>query len=145
MRVPSIDNDEDLLNDELMASELRKLDEDFQKTVMRAKKVFDTRMDNLQRTQHQREAQHQKTLEKHQKERADFEKRMQNEEIEQNRRIEQLQKEWDRRREAVRMKQLEESGEANASTGSLPDQNAAVPASTPGGGNGGSQEGSSLV
>ena len=47
--------------------ELRKLDADFQKNLQRAKKVFDNRMDNLQRSQIEREAQHKKTLEKHQK------------------------------------------------------------------------------
>jgi WNK lysine deficient protein kinase len=91
--------------DNWCAKELRKLDEDFKKNMMRAKKVFVNRMDNLQRTQVQREAQHKKTLEQHQKDRAAFEKRLQQEEIEQNRRIEQMQKEWDRRREEVRVKQ----------------------------------------
>jgi hypothetical protein len=92
-------------DDDLCTEELRKLDEDFKKNMMRAKKVFVNRMDNLQRTQVQREAQHMKTLEQHQKDRAAFEKRLQQEEIEQNRRIEQMQKEWDRRREEVRLKQ----------------------------------------
>lgn len=101
--------------DEMCAEELRKLDEDYQKNLMRAKKVFASRMDNLVRTQHQREAQHQKTLEQHQKDRAAFEKRLQQEEIEQNRRIEQMQKEWDRRREEARLKQLEEENSAIAS------------------------------
>jgi WNK lysine deficient protein kinase len=91
--------------DDWCVEELRKLDENFKKNMMRAKKVFVNRMDNLQRTQVQREAQHKKTLEQHQKDRAAFEKRLQQEEIEQNRRIEQMQKEWDRRREEVRLKQ----------------------------------------
>lgn len=81
--------------------ELRKLDEDFQKNLERAKKVFDNRMDNLQRSQVEREAQHQKTLEKHQKERAEYEKRLAAEEEQQNRRLEQLQREWDKKREAL--------------------------------------------
>ena len=106
---------DEYLDDETMMQELRNLDEDFNKNMMRAKKVFVSRMDNIQRIQYQREAQHQKTLEKHQKERTEFEKRMQQEEIEQNRRIEQLQKEWDKRRDAVRQKQLAEANsEANA-------------------------------
>ena len=88
--------------DEVRAAELRKLDEDYQNNLKRAKKVFDSRMDNLQRTQVQREAQHQKTLEQHQKDRTAFEKRLRQEEIEQNRRIELLQAEWDRKREEVR-------------------------------------------
>lgn len=88
--------------DEVCAAKLRKLDEDFQNSLKRAKKVFVNRMDNLQRTLVQREAQHQKTLEQHQKDRTAFEKRLQQEEIEQNRRIELMQKEWDRQREEVR-------------------------------------------
>ncbi|VEU33501.1 unnamed protein product [Pseudo-nitzschia multistriata] len=90
--------------DEVCAAELRKLDQDFQNNLKRAKKVFAGRMDNLQRTQVQREAQHQKTLEQHKKDRTAFEKRLQQEAIEQNRRIELMQQEWDRKREEVRLK-----------------------------------------
>lgn len=95
---------EDEPSDEVCLAELRKLDQDFENNLKRAKKVFVDRMDTLQRTQVQREAQHQKTLEQHQKDRTAFEKRLQQEEIEQNRRIEQMQKEWDRKREEVRSK-----------------------------------------
>ena len=95
---------EDEPTDEVCAAELRKLDEDYQNNLKRAKKVFVSRMDNLQRTQVQREAQHQKTLEQHQKDRTAFEKRLRQEEIEQNRRIELLQQEWDRKREEVRLR-----------------------------------------
>jgi WNK lysine deficient protein kinase len=112
--VPSINIEDEDFNDEKLAAELRKLDEDFQKTMVRAQKVFDTRMDNLSRTQVQREAQHLKTLEKHEKERADFEKRRQQEEIEQNRRIEQLQRDWAKRREAMRQKKQMEEAQAAA-------------------------------
>ncbi|KAL3924792.1 MAG: hypothetical protein SGILL_000821 [Bacillariaceae sp.] len=94
--------------DDPTVQELRQLDEEMKKNLMRAKKVFVNRMDNLQRTQVQREAQHKKTLEQHQKDRAAFEKRLHQEEIEQNRRIEHMQKEWDRRREEVRLKQADE-------------------------------------
>jgi WNK lysine deficient protein kinase len=96
------DTDFDSDNDEI-SDELRKLDEDFQKNLERARKVFVNRMDNLQRSQIEREAQHQKTLEKHEKERAEFEKRLAQEAEQQNRRIEQLQREWDKRRESVAM------------------------------------------
>ena len=116
--------------------ELRKLDEDFQKNLQRAKKVFYNRMDNLQRSQIEREAQHQKTLERHQKERAEFEKRLQQEEKEQNRRIEQLQREWDRRREVLsknKRRESEDEGSVSAevSVSSLPPEAAyAMPEST---------------
>lgn len=85
-------------SDDEETEELRRLDEDFQKNLQRARKVFYNRMDNLQRSQVEREAQHQKTLEKHEKERAEFEKRLAQEEEQQNRRIEQLQREWDQKR-----------------------------------------------
>jgi len=94
--------------DEELAVELRKLDEEFKKTVSRAKKVFDSRMDNMARLQHQREAQHQKTLSEHEKQRIEFEKRLQQEEIEQNRRIEQLQKDWARKRQEMKQFQGDE-------------------------------------
>jgi hypothetical protein len=87
--------------DDEVNAELRKLGEDFQKNLLRAKKVFDNRMDSLQRSQVEREVQHQKTLERHEKERADFEKRLAQEAEQQSRRIEQLQRDWDRRRESL--------------------------------------------
>ena len=112
--VSSTDIEDDDFNDEKLAAELRKLDEDFQKTMARAQKVFDSRMDNLSRSQVQREVQHQKTLEKHEKERADFEKRRQHEEIAQNRRIDQLRRDWAARREAMRQKKQMEEAQAAA-------------------------------
>ena len=93
------DSDDDDYVD--VADDLRKLDEDFQKNLERAKKVFDNRMDNLQRSQIEREAQHLKTLEKHEKEKAEFEKRLAQEAEQQQRRIEQLQREWDKKRETI--------------------------------------------
>jgi WNK lysine deficient protein kinase len=137
--VLSTESDDDFLDDELRAAELRKVDEDFKKNVMRAKKVFDARMDNLQRTQVQREALHLKTLEKHEKERVDFEKRMQQEEIEQNRRIEHLQKEWDKRREAMRLQQLAEA-ESQALEPLSQEQNIGMPVSNHSGSGGNSTE-----
>jgi len=94
-------NEEDDDDEGELKEEMRRLDEDFQKNMLRAQKVFDSRMDNLQRSKEEREAQHLKTLEKHEKERAEFEKRLQQAEKEQNRRIEQLQREWDKKRESL--------------------------------------------
>lgn len=91
-----IDSDNEDITDEL-----RKLDEDLQKNLERANKVFVNRMENLQRSQIEREAQHLKTLEKHEKESAEFEKRLAQEAEQQQRRIEQLQRDWDKRRETV--------------------------------------------
>ena len=98
---PQSEGDSDDEDDVDVADELRKLDEDFQKNLERAKKVFVNRMDNLQRSQIEREAQHLKTLEKHEKERAEFEKRLAQETEQQQRRIEQLQREWDKKRETI--------------------------------------------
>ena len=118
--------------DGFSSEELRKLDEDFQKNLMRAKKVFDNRMDNLQRSQIEREAQHQKTLERHQKEKAEFEKRLQQEAREQSKRIEQLQREWDRKRMTLaqqrRISEDSDSESASMSLSSSPDTtNASMP------------------
>jgi len=117
------------------SEELRRLDEDFQKNLQRANKVYYSRMDNLQRSHIEREAQHQKTLEKHQKEKEEFEKRLQQEEKEQNRRIEQLQREWDRKREmlakAKRNRASDDeasiSASANVSLASSPDHGYTMP------------------
>jgi hypothetical protein len=97
------------------------LDEDFQKNLERARKVFVNRMDNLQRSQIEREAQHQKTLEKHEKERAEFEKRLAQEAEQQNRRIEQLQREWDKRRESVAMNKRRSKEASAAISGEVAD------------------------
>ena len=90
----------DEMNDEVR-EQLRKLEEDYQKNLKIAKKVFDSRMENLERSQTEKEAQHQKFLEKHEKERAAFEKRRALEEEQQMKRIELLQKEWDKKREML--------------------------------------------
>jgi hypothetical protein len=81
--------------------ELRQLEEAFQKNIHRAKKAFDTRMDNLQRSKDEKEAQHLKTLEKHEREKADFEKRVKMAEEEQNRRLEKLEKELAKKKEEL--------------------------------------------
>ena len=83
--------------DEDIQAELRKLEEEYERNLERAKKVFDSRMVNLQRSQKEKEKEHQKFLEKHEKERAEFEKRRALEEEQQQRRLEQIQKERDRK------------------------------------------------
>ena len=126
----ALSNDDGYSNDEL-----RKLDEDFQKNLLRAKRVFDNRMDNLQRSQVEREAQHKKTLEKHEKEQAEFEKRLESEAKEQSRRIEQLQRDWDRKRVVLAQQKRasdDTSGNvsANASLSSSPDTGYSMPAAS---------------
>jgi WNK lysine deficient protein kinase len=96
----SVDDCDDISDDEIN-DEVRKLEEEFQRNLQRANKVFINRMDNLQRSQIEREAQHQKTLERHQKEQAEYEKRRAQEEEQQNRRIEQLQREWGKKKESI--------------------------------------------
>ena len=97
-------NDQDLTvgsDDDEVKEQLRKLEEDYQKNLKIARKVFDSRMENLERSRKEKEAQRQETLEKHEKERLAFEKRRAQEEEQQMRRIEQLQKEWDKKRETL--------------------------------------------
>ncbi|KAL7580805.1 hypothetical protein ACA910_001082 [Epithemia clementina (nom. ined.)] len=124
----------DEMNDEVR-EKLRKLEEDYQKNLKIAKKVFDSRMENLERSQTEKEAQHQKFLEKHEKERAAFEKRRALEEEQQLRRIEQLQKEWDKKREmlaqqmsALSAAETEAEGQAilDSAVGALTGATAAV-------------------
>ncbi len=111
------DSDEEESDDEL-----RKLDQDFQKNLQRARKVYDSRMDSLQRCKVEREEQHLKTLEKHEKERAEFEKRLAQEAEQQRKRIEQLQLEWDRQRELARAKKKHErSNSDNSANQTNPD------------------------
>lgn len=111
-----------------ISEELRKLDADFQKNLERAKKVFVNRMDNLQRSQIEREAQHLKTLEKHEKERAEFEKRLAHEAEQQHRRIEQLQREWDKRRETVALHKRKQKDDTQACDEQNQDLQSAGPA-----------------
>ena len=89
------------IEDEDVEEELRKLEEDFQKSLQRATKVFDSRMGNLQRSQVEKEEQHKKTLEKHEKDRAEFERRIAEEEKLKMKRIEEIHREWEKKRETV--------------------------------------------
>ena len=91
-------NDDDDVDDE----ELKKLEEEFEKRLQRAKKSYGTRMDNLQRSKTEAEAQHQMTLEKHEKERIEFEKRVRLAEEEQNRRLNQIEKEFKEKKDKFR-------------------------------------------
>lgn len=108
--------DEEVDTDPILDEDLKKLEEEFERNLQRAKKVFDNRMDNLQRSQIEREAQHQKTLEKHMKERAEFEKRLAQEEEQQLRRMEQLQREWEKKREALACLKRQQSHNAAPTT-----------------------------
>lgn len=86
---------EDLdVDSEVDAEEIRRLEQEFEKKMQRAKKSYGTRMDNLHRSKEEAEAQHQMTLEKHEKERIEFEKRVRLAEEEQTRRLNQLEKEF---------------------------------------------------
>jgi len=110
-------DDESDSDDEGLSEELRKLDEDYQKNLQRANRVFHNRMDNLQRSQVEREAQHQKNLEKHEKERAEFEKRRAQEEEQQHKRMEQLQREWDERRQTLAQHKRKHHGHGHGPNG----------------------------
>jgi len=86
---------------EIDTEEIRLLELEFEKKLQRAKKSYDTRMDNLHRSKEEAEAQHQMTLEKHEKERIEFEKRMRLAEEEQAKRLSQIQKEFMERKREV--------------------------------------------
>ncbi|KAL3817124.1 hypothetical protein ACHAXA_009955 [Cyclostephanos tholiformis] len=84
------------------AEEIRKLEQELEKKLQRAKKSYHTRMDNLQRSKEEVEAQHQMLLEKHEKERIEFEKRVRLAEEEQARRLNQIQQEFLEKKREVR-------------------------------------------
>lgn len=88
---------------EIDAEEIRLLEQEFEKKLQRAKKSYDTRMDNLHRSKEEAEAQHQMTLEKHERERTEFEKRMRLAEEEQAKRLSQIQKEFMERKKEVQL------------------------------------------
>jgi hypothetical protein len=97
-------------DNEVDAEEMRKLEEEFEKRLQRAKKSYGTRMDNLQRSKEEAEAQHQMTLEKHEKERIEYEKKVRLAEEEQNRRLSQIEKEFKEKKNQVRQQR---AGQAN--------------------------------
>jgi len=76
------------------SEELKQLKEELEKKKLRAQKAFQTRMENLQRSREEKEAQHQKSLEKHEKERAELLKRLQMAEAEQQKRLQLLEQEF---------------------------------------------------
>ena len=81
--------------------DLRHLEENHKRNVNRAKKAYDTRMDNLQRSKEEKEALHLQTLQRHEKEKVEFEKRVKMAEEEQDRRLESLEQELLRKKEEV--------------------------------------------
>ena len=97
-----LDDGADPNDDDVDDEELKKLKEEYEKRMQRAKKSYGTRMDNLQRSKTEAEAQHQMTLEKHEKERIEFEKRVRLAEEEQNRRLNQIEKEFKEKKDKFR-------------------------------------------
>jgi len=90
------DDDEDSINEEL-----GKLQEYLRRDMMRAKKVYDNRMDNLTRTNKEKEQRHIKTLEKHEKEKVQFEKRVKQEASEQSQRLDKIQIKYETERQKL--------------------------------------------
>lgn len=86
--------------------EIRRLEQEFEKKLLRAKKSYHTRMDNLHRSKEEVEAQHQLLLEKHEKERIEFEKRVRLAEEEQTRRLNQIQSELLEKKKEVQRKRV---------------------------------------
>lgn len=97
---------------EANTEEIRKLEQEFEKKMQRAKKSYGTRMDNLHRSKDEAEAIHQATLQKHEKERTEFEKRVRLAEEEQTRRLNQIEKEFIEKKEGVRQQHGDKVGAA---------------------------------
>jgi hypothetical protein len=93
----------DCEEDEMSNSEeLQQLKIEHEKKMLRAQKVFHTRMESLQRSLEEKEAQHLKTLEKHERERAALEKRLKMAEEEQQKRLKQLEEEFVQQRQMAK-------------------------------------------
>lgn len=91
--------------------DMRKLEQEFEKKLLRAKKSYGTRMDNLHRSKEEAEVQHLMTLEKHEKERIEFEKRVRLAEEEQMRRLNQIQKEFTEKKKEARQHRVQQPSE----------------------------------
>jgi hypothetical protein len=91
LRITTSDDDSSYVSTEENLEELRRIEEEYQKSLQRAKKVYDSRMENLQRSLNEREAQHLQNLMKHEKERAEFEKKVKLAEAEQAKRLQELE------------------------------------------------------
>jgi hypothetical protein len=89
-------------SDEDIDAEFEQLSSDYQGKLQRAKKAYDTRMDNLMRSRAEREEQHRKAIEKHERELADYEKRVANAKAEQEKRLENLEFEWEKEKDGFR-------------------------------------------
>jgi len=105
-----------LTESEADTEEIRKLEQEFEKKMLRAKKSYGTRMDNLHRSKVEAEAHHQMTLQKHEKERIEFEKRVRLAEEEQAKRLNQIQKEFNERKKEVRQQRTAEMQNGDSSS-----------------------------
>lgn len=108
---------------EVDTEEIRKLEQEFEKRMQRAKKSYGTRMDNLQRSKEEAEAQHQIVLEKHERERIEFDKRVRLAEEEQQKRLNQIEKEFLEKKKEARQPQMTSSTGAQAMQQQVPPSN----------------------
>lgn len=99
---PSFADSDSLIDiEEIVGEELRQLEADHKKSLDRANKAYDTRMDNLKRSKEEKLAQHRKLLEKHEKEMDDFEKRLKQAGVDHSKRLEKLDNEWNVQKKAL--------------------------------------------
>eukprot|EP00557_Chaetoceros_sp_GSL56_P006807 CAMPEP_0176495324 /NCGR_PEP_ID=MMETSP0200_2-20121128/10586_1 /TAXON_ID=947934 /ORGANISM="Chaetoceros sp., Strain GSL56" /LENGTH=1214 /DNA_ID=CAMNT_0017893175 /DNA_START=711 /DNA_END=4355 /DNA_ORIENTATION=- len=84
------------------SEEIQQLKLEHEKKLLRAQKVFQTRMESLQRSLEEKEAQHLKTLEKHERDRAALEKRLKMAEEEQQKRLKQIEEEFVQQRQMAK-------------------------------------------
>lgn len=122
-RLINIEGSEGEDDDDNMNEELKRLNADFHKDLMRAEKVHDIRMDNLRRAKLEKEQRHIQTLEKHEKEKMQFEKRVQQEAMEQSKRLEKIQLKYASQRQKLVQKNTEGSSVSSSPTQDISDQN----------------------
>ena len=88
------DNKSSLFESEVDEALIKQAKIEHENKVKRTMKAFQTRIDNIQRSKEEKEAQYLKMIEKYEKEKAAVEKRMLQTEKEQQDRLQQLEEEW---------------------------------------------------
>ena len=108
--------------DEAATDELRRLEGEYRKSLERAMKAYETRMENLKRSKEEKQAQHLKLLEKHEREMDEFDKRLKQAELDQSKRLDKLEQDWNIQKkdflEAKRIESLERNDSLSVDTSS---------------------------
>ena len=86
--------DSDVDSDDESYGEVKMLQQEYEKTMQRSNKAYETRLENLLKSKDEREMQYVKAIEKYKRDLADYEKRIKVAEVEQKKRLSELQEKW---------------------------------------------------